>query len=193
MHPLLKMLEGGDRRSIGRSNEAVARVLAAPGLIGVLFDGMGSDDPLLAMRCADAAEKVTALRPDLLQARKAALLGPLAQIEQKEVRWHVAPMLARLPLSQTELERAVDILLAWTNERSSIVKALAMQALADLALRNEKLRPAVLQHIRELVVIGTPAMQARGRKLIGLLDPHKAATRSRRDSPRAAHNPSVSQ
>ena len=172
-----------------------SKIYASPkeALEGVLFDGMGSDDPLLAMRCANAADKVTALRPDLLQARKAALLGPLAQIEQKQVRWHVAPMLARLALSQTELARTVDILLAWTNERSSIVKALAMQALADLALRNETLRPAVLRHIRELVVIGTPAMQARGRKLLKLLDPHQAATRSRANSPRAAPSPSASQ
>lgn len=193
MHPLLKMLEGGDRRSIGRSNEAVARVLEAPDLIDVLFDGMDSNDPLLAMRCADVAEKVTALRPDLLQARKAALLGLLAQIEQKEVRWHVAPMLARLSLSQAERKRAVATLLAWTNAPSSIVKTLAMQALADLALHDEKLHPLVLRHIQELVVIGTPAMKARGRKLIDLLTPRKVAARSRHKPPRAAHNPSVSQ
>lgn len=62
MHPLLKMLEGGDRRSIGRSNQAVARALEAPALIDVLFDGMVSDDPLLRMRCADAAKKVSAAR-----------------------------------------------------------------------------------------------------------------------------------
>ena len=197
MHPLLKMLEGGDRRSIGRSNEAVARVLAAPALIDVLFDGMASDDPLLRMRCADVAEKVTALRPELLQAYKAELLGPLARIEQKEVRWHVAPMLARLRLSQAEQKRAFDTLLAYTNERSSIVRTLAMQALADLALRDGKLRPLVLRHIEELVVIGTPAMKARGRKLIGLLDPHTVAAKTRRKPLRAAHNtshkPSVSQ
>lgn len=193
MHPLLKMLEGGDRRSIGRSNEVVARVLEAPALIDVLFDGMAGDDPLLRMRCADAAEKISAARPDLLRAHKTALLGPLARIEQKEVRWHVAPMLARLTLSQAESKCVVDTLLAYTNDRSSIVKTMAMQALADLALRDDKLRPAVLRHIRELVAIGTPAMRARGRMLLGRLDPCTASAPTRRKPPRATHKPPVSQ
>ena len=65
------------------------------------------------------------------------------------------------------------------------------------ALRDGKLRPLVLRHIEELVVIGTPAMKARGRKLIGLLDPHTVAAKTRRKPLRAAHNtshkPSVSQ
>lgn len=190
MHPLLKMLEGGDRRSIGRSNQAVARALEAPALIDVLFDGMVSDDPLLRMRCADAAEKVSAARPDLLRAHKTALLGPLARIEQQQVRWHVAPMLARLALSQAERKCVVDTLLAYTNDRSSIVRTMAMTALADLALRDEKLRPLVLRHIEELVVIGTPAMTARGRKLLGQLDPRRIAARARRKSPAGVAPPS---
>ena len=190
MHPLLKMLEGGDRRSIGRSNQAVARVLEAPALIDVLFDGMASDDPLLRMRCADAAEKISAARPDLLRAHKTALLGPLARIEQQQVRWHVAPMLARLTLSPTERKCVVDTLLAYTNDRSSIVRTMAMQALADLALRDENLRPLVLRHIEELVVIGTPAMTARGRKLLGQLDPRRIAARARHKPPAGVHSPS---
>ena len=47
--------------------------------------------------------------------------------------------------------------------------------------------------IEELVVIGTPAMKARGRKLLDLLDPHKVSTRARRKLPGATHNPSLSQ
>jgi hypothetical protein len=58
LHPLLQMLTGSDRRSIGRSNEVVARVLKEPALLDLLFSGMLWHDPLLAMRCADAAEKV---------------------------------------------------------------------------------------------------------------------------------------
>lgn len=165
-HPILKMLEGGDRRSIGKSNEVVARVLETPGMMGILFSGMASDDPLVRMRCADAAEKVTAQRPEYLHPHKNALLKTLAKTGQKEVRWHIAPMLVRLPLSEAEQKCVVDILLAYLNDRSSIVKTFAMQALADLAMRDEKLRPLALRHIQELAVIGTPAMKARGRKLL---------------------------
>lgn len=166
MHTILKMLQGGDRRSIGRSNEVVALVLDEPELFGVLISGMNLPDPLVSMRCADAAEKVTALHPEYLQPYKRMLIEELSRIEQKEVRWHVAAMLPRLPLTKEEQQRVIDILLSYTNDRSSIVKTLAMQALADLARRDEKLRPMVLQHIEELCVTETPAMRARGKHLL---------------------------
>jgi hypothetical protein len=61
MYKILKMLAGGDRRSIGRSNEVVDLVLREPKLIDIRFSGMRLNDPLIRMRCADAAEKVTAM------------------------------------------------------------------------------------------------------------------------------------
>ncbi|MEK7785160.1 MAG: hypothetical protein AAB658_07015, partial [Chloroflexota bacterium] len=56
---ILKKLEGGDLRSIGRSEEVAADVLADPALFGELFDGMLDDNPLIRMRAADAVEKIT--------------------------------------------------------------------------------------------------------------------------------------
>jgi HEAT repeat protein len=169
MHPLLRSLCGGDRRSVGESNRAVSLVLAQPELIDVLFQGIRSADPLLRMRCADAIEKVTARLPELLLPYKKLLLHKLAKVEQQEVRWHVAPMLVRLPLDDVEEAAVVNMLLGYTNDRSSIVRTLAMQALADIALRNPQRRPELRQHIEELTVIGTPAMKARGRKLLAQL------------------------
>ncbi len=68
MHPILGKLQGGDRRSIGRSDEVVAQVLADPALLAPLAEGLLADDPLVRMRAADALEKVTAQHPDWLQA-----------------------------------------------------------------------------------------------------------------------------
>lgn len=166
MHALLRSLAGGDRRSIGASNRVVAQVLARPELISLLFQGMASPDPVLRMRCADVAEKVTAQRHELLAPYKKLLVGKLARIEQQEVRWHVAPMLSRLPLSKAEEDKVLSILVGYTGDRSSIVKTLAMQALADMAERSPRLAPQVKQHLQELTLIGTPAMKARGRKLL---------------------------
>ena len=169
MHALLQSLSGGDRRSIGESNRVASIVLEQPGLMKVLFQGIESSDPVLRMRCADAIEKVTVNRPELLIPYKRKLLQKLSKIEQQEVRWHIAPMLARLPLTREEESSVLNILLGYTNDRSSIVKAMAMQALADIAYRNRRLLPEVKQHIEELIVIGTPAMKARGKKLLGKL------------------------
>lgn len=70
MHPLLKKLSGGDRRSIGRSNEVVAHVLAHLAHFRYVFEGLATDDPVVRMRSADAIEKITAQRPDLLRPYK---------------------------------------------------------------------------------------------------------------------------
>jgi hypothetical protein len=43
---------------------------------------------------------------------------------------------------------------------------MAMQAMADLAASHPRLAPEVRQHLEELAAIGTPAMKARGRKLL---------------------------
>ena len=95
MHAILKMLEGGDRRSIGRSNEVVALVLEQHELFEVLMAGIGLPDPLVRMRCADAAEKITVLHPEYLRPHKHTLIEDYSRIEQQEVRWHIAAMLAR--------------------------------------------------------------------------------------------------
>lgn len=165
-HTILTMLQGGDRRSIGRSDEVVRLILEKPQLFDALISGIALEDPLVRMRCADAAEKITVTHPEYLRPYKRKLIEDYSRIEQKEVRWHVAAMLARLPLTAREQKRVVDILLSYTNDRSSIVKTLAMQALADIALHNEELQPEVRKHIEELCVIGTPAMKARGRMLL---------------------------
>jgi hypothetical protein len=169
MHPLLEMLSGGDRRSIGRSNEVVAEVLAEPGLFGVLFEGLLNVNPLIRMRCADAVEKITVLHPVYLQPFKPLLLDQVAWIEQQEVRWHIAQLIPRLALTPEERSRAVSILEGYLSDHSSIVKTFAMQALADLAGQDDSLRGKIVHQLEALTRQGSPAMQSRGRKLLAKL------------------------
>jgi hypothetical protein len=166
MHPLLKSLSGGNRRSIGESNLAVSAVLQEPELISVLFQGIEISDPVLRMRCADVIEKVTRSCPELLVPFKMHILNALSKHPQQEVRWHVAPMLARLSLTDLEENVAISVLLGYTNDRSSILKTMSMQALSDISLRSRHLLPEIEQHIEELTAVGTPAMKARGKKLL---------------------------
>jgi hypothetical protein len=166
---ILRKLEGGNRRSIGRSNEVVADVIADPVLFDAVFSGLLSGEPLLRMRAADAVEKITARHPELLQPYRQVLIGEVARLDQKEVRWHVAQMLSRVEWNTMERRQAIAILMEYLNDRSSIVKTFAMQALTDLARRAPELRPIVMVRLQELAVAGTPAMRARGRKLLAKL------------------------
>ncbi|HEX7287148.1 MAG TPA: hypothetical protein VF532_13260 [Candidatus Angelobacter sp.] len=105
-------------------------------------------------------------KPELLRPFKAELLGLLAEAKQQELRWHLAQIAPRLPLTAAERAQAARILQTYLDDRSSIVKTFAMQALADLATQDPKLLPAAMELLGRLTRTGTPAMKARGRKLL---------------------------
>lgn len=159
-------LTGGDRRSIGRSNEVVAAVLRDPSLFGVLFDGLWSSDPLIRLRTADALEKITVKHPEWLQPYKEQLIRQVAQSQEQEVRWHMAQMFPRLQTNQEERAAMVAILLDYLGDRRRIVRTFAMQALVDLAEQDAGLRPEVIRVLEEQTRIGNLAMHSRGRKLL---------------------------
>jgi hypothetical protein len=166
MNKLMQKLSGGDRRSIGRSDDVVAEVLADPALFPLLFEGLHSNDPLTRMRAADAVEKITAHHPEYLQPYKTQLIEQVAPIKQQEVRWHVAQILPRLRWNEAEQSQVVKILVSYLDDSSKIVKTFSMQALADLAEQDAGLRPQVMKLLTELTQTGSPAMQSRGRKLL---------------------------
>jgi hypothetical protein len=172
---ILDLLRGGDRRSIGRSDEVAALVSQQPQLFATLIDGMlghGSHgaDPLVRMRCADAAEKVTARHPELLRPFRAALFRA-ATSTQPEVRWHVAQMLPRLQLTPRGRARAAGVLRTYLADASRIVQACAVESLAHLAADDPPLRAEVLPLLHRLSrSAAAPAVLARARRVIPWLE-----------------------
>ncbi|HKW35766.1 MAG TPA: hypothetical protein VJN92_22365 [Candidatus Acidoferrum sp.] len=164
--PISVLLKGGDRRSIGRANQVAKLVLHAPRRLSELIECLWSDDAIVRMRAADAAEKVSAIQPKLLQPHKSELLGLLTEGEQIEVRWHLAQMVPRLPLTHREKQRAAEALQLYLEDRSSIVRTFALQALADISRSDSELRPLVKEILEQSVTRGTAAMKARARKLM---------------------------
>lgn len=117
------------------------------------------------MRAADAVEKVACQRPELLHPFKAELLGLAGETSQQEMRWHLALILPRLPLTRAERHRSIELLKQFLHDRSSIVKTCALQGLAELVKTNPALQPEVVGVIEHAFRAGTPAMKARARKL----------------------------
>lgn len=166
MHAILKKLQGGDRRSIGRVDEVIGIVLGSPSLFEELINGLFTDDPLVRMRSSDAVEKITLVKPDLLKPYKRKLIRLAADTEQQEVRWHMAQILPRLTLKPGDRKTIVDILFTYLNDQSKIVVTLTLQALADFAAEDINLRPRVVRVLEDLTETGSPAIKNRGRKLL---------------------------
>ena len=135
-----------------------------------LLAGLWSADPLVRMRAADAAEKITRRHRELLHPYKKELLGLMTETQQQELRWHLAVMIPRLMLSAKERQVAIGSLNSYLEDRSSIVKTFALQGLTDLSHNDPGIRPEVIETLRGAARNGTPAMKARSRKLLFQLE-----------------------
>jgi hypothetical protein len=167
---ILLLLEDGDRRTIGWSDQVAEVVSKDQRKFTALIAGLWSENPLVRMRAADATEKVTRKNPALLQPYKKELLGLMKEVKQQELRWHLAVMVPRLLLSANERRLAASMLNSYLEDRSSIVKTFALQGLADLAKDDPDIRPTAVEILREATRNGSPAMKARSRRLLSSLE-----------------------
>ena len=107
---LFAMLQGGDRRSLGNANRLVTLILRQTERLPELLECLWCDDALVRMRAADAVEKVAGQKPELLRPFKAELLGLAGETSQQEVRWHLALIIPRLPLTRVERDGSIALL-----------------------------------------------------------------------------------
>jgi hypothetical protein len=159
-------LAGGDRRSLGRAQQLIQLLEKRPEHLPELIREMWNPDPTIAMRAADAAEKLTRKQAQALQPFKRELLGLAEETRQRELRWHLAAMIPRLRLRPPEQSRFIRVLTQYLGGKSSIVKTFALQALFDLSESDAALRPQIEELLQKTVHEGTPAMRARSRKLL---------------------------
>jgi hypothetical protein len=169
MGTLTSKLAGGDRRSIGKSSAVVGEVLRSPSRLAEIIEGLAHDDPIIRIRCADVAEKASREHPEWFQPYKRELLNLAKSSAEQEFRWHLAQMLPRLDIDRRERCQTEAILLSYLQDKSSIVRTFALQALADLSANNPELRRRVMLLIGDLQQTGSPAVRARAQKLSRLL------------------------
>ena len=171
MSKILQKLRGDDLRSIGKADEVVQDILNDPSLFKEVFEGMLNKDPVIRMRSADAIEKVSAKRPEYLRPFKSKLINQISKIEQQEVRWHVAQMFSYIKINKIERDKIIKILLSYiVTDESKIVKTFSMQTLADLAEKDEQIKPKIINLIKGMIKNGSPAIISRGKKLLKQLN-----------------------
>lgn len=170
MNRIEKLLDVGDLRTTGKSEEVVKEVASNPKLLGDLVNAMRVGNPVVRMRASDAVEKITRDNPEWLMPYKRQILSKIAYINQKEVRWHTAQILPRLNLTKEERARVYELMQSYLKDDSSIVKTFAMQALADIAFQDCSYVNKVRNQLKSLMKEASPAMRSRGKKLLVALD-----------------------
>lgn len=166
METFLRLLQGGDLRSLARTNEVVALVKDqrdADKLFGLLHH----PDRKVVMRAADALEKITATDNTYLLSHAVEIKGLLFEARDKELKWHLSLLVSRLPLTEAELQKIWAQLCAWLEDKkeSRIVRVNALQALYNLSQQDAALRSRLQAIATAVKQDHIQSLEARMRKL----------------------------
>jgi hypothetical protein len=151
-------------------SEVVKLTESKPRKMEQVVECLWDDDPAVASRAADALERLTRERPTRAEPWKKALIGLLAETDEKKIRWNLALSIPRLKLTVSECRRVAEALQTYLDDPSSIVKTCALHGMADLTRQNPEALPDVLDLLRMAGRSGTPAMRARSRILLKALE-----------------------
>lgn len=161
-----KLLGGGDYRSLGNTNAVVSKIRDQDDfdeLFGYLFH----KDKLVAMRCSDAIEKITVNNPHFLIKHKKALLDLSDRPLTKELKWHLALLIPRLPLNPEEFGKCWEKLIHWAKDKtnSRIARVHSIQGLFEMLRTEPELIMDFNFTLTELEKEEIPSINARIRNL----------------------------
>ena len=138
------------------------------GVCSELVRRLGNKDKLVAERAARTLKKISEANAGALYAWRKALLAEAFRASDVRLQWNLSIVLGRLPLKGRDKAVVVDLMFERLSDKSGLNRTLAMQALMDLSEKDAALRARVVPIVREALEGGTPAMQARARKLLGV-------------------------
>ena len=170
--PLVDMLAGGHRNSLGRTEEVVELVVKDRLRLGELFACLKSSDGVVRMRAGDALEKVCRGRAAWFVQYADALLGEIARLDQPSVQWHTAQMLQHLRPHLTDEQRplAIGLLESYLSQSNDwIVLNVSMGVLADWARSDSALARRLVAQLERLRTDPRKSVAKRASKCLGTL------------------------
>jgi HEAT repeat protein len=172
---LVARLGGGDRRSIGDAAAVAQEACSDADVLVHLWECLRSTDGLVRMRAADALEKVSRARPDLLMPWRDELLSGSFEDGTSEVTWNLLAILPRLNLSERQA-KALMVRLTGTlyEDRSRIVRTVSLEAVANLCIVHAGLREDAARLLTASLSDPTPSLRARARRLLARRDVRRA-------------------
>ncbi|SKC83588.1 hypothetical protein [Ohtaekwangia koreensis] len=163
---LSHLLIGRDIRTNQRNQEVIKRI-KDQAAFNELFAFLFHHERALVMRAAEAIEKITRQHKEYIQSHKAHLLSLMQTSDHVELKWHIAQLLPRLELSNSELTVVWHKLYYWAmnpNE-GKIVRINALQGLHQLSLLHPSLKGSLGEVLTQLGYEKTPWLRASIRKL----------------------------
>jgi hypothetical protein len=166
-NPILLYLLTGKNRRASTGNTAVMKYVNDQSTFNEVFAYIFHHERVLAMKSGDAVEKITRYQPEYLYPHKDQLMTLLHSAMHIELKWHLALLLPRIPLSDSEYREVWDTLSYWTKNpnESKIVRVNSLQGLFDLAVRKPGMKESFEAVLTVVAHEHFPSLQARIRKL----------------------------
>lgn len=163
---LEELMKDGDLRSLSHSEEVLAMIRDNQSF-DELFELLFHKLRLVVMRTADAVEKITREHPEYLGSHKNEILELLGSACEKELKWHLAQIISRVELNDSEIGRVWEILTGWALDpkESRIVRTNAIHALFNLLSPYPELRQDFLLTVEQIKKENIPSVNARLRNL----------------------------
>ena len=174
-------LLGSDRSQMNLAEAIANDVLRSPDVFADLFDAILDEDANVRERAADAAERVTRGRPDLLVPYRKRLIAEAGAIEEPGVQRYVAMMLPRVKLEPKERAKAIAVLERLLDSPNAAVAGSAMFSLGDFSNDDAILRERMLPRLERIIREGPAALQNRAQRVFARLNSQHT---KRRPAPR---------
>lgn len=165
------LLLGRDLRRL-KGTDKVVQAVHDQASFDALFKLLFHHERPLVMRAADAVEKVTVLHSDYLEPHKKQLLALLKSADHKELKWHIAQLVARITLTNAERDDVWHTLTYWVRNpnESKIVRVNALQTLFDLSAKHPGMKEDFDRSLSAIAHDPAPSLQARIKRIARLRD-----------------------
>jgi hypothetical protein len=151
------------------SDEAADFVLKNPKLFDELFEGLSVSDDVVRGRTADALEKVSRKRPDILIDR----LPELVQVAEEDhvpmVKMHLAMIFGHLAMYEESLGELLSTLLYLLDDGSVFTRSWAVVSLCIIGRKYPEECKQILERIEPIQRDKSIAMRTKARKAVDLL------------------------
>ena len=160
-----RLLSGGDRRTIAKSNRVRLLMEQDPSLVPELAALTAGENWLVTQRAVDLLEKLAHDHREWIAPHKKIFIGPLASSDKWEIRLQVVRALPLFRWTPVQARRVEEILLENVTFPQTFVRAWALDGLAKLAERRAALMPIVRKHLRDFEASPSKALQARAKHI----------------------------
>jgi methionyl-tRNA formyltransferase len=162
----LELLTGNDLRSLGKNSEIIS-LINDQKTFDELFIHLYNQDRAIVMKTIDVIEKITLKHKEYLQKHKSEILKISKNVENIELKWHLAQILARIKYANDEMEIVWKILKQWIVNKgeSKIVRVNSLQSLYEIVKENNKYENDLKNIVKTLKQENIASINARIKKL----------------------------